>query len=138
MSVDRMKVVVVRADVLPGDTLMLEMVAGEGGNLPPFGAGDHVEIYIKDGLSRHYSLCGDPAHQGTYRLAIQKEVQSRGGSLWLHENITVGAVLEISAPRNNFHLPDHIGRAVLVGGGIGITPLLSIAHDQRAWPSRPT
>lgn len=90
--------------------------------------GAHLDIVLKPGLQRQYSLCGDQQDHGQLRFAVLREPASRGGSARMHDTIKVGDVLEVAALRNNFPLvPGHTYR--LIAGGIGITPLLTMARE---------
>jgi vanillate O-demethylase ferredoxin subunit len=99
---------------------------GVDGPLPLFTPGSHVDVHLPSGRVRQYSLCNAP--DSTYRIAVKVDPNGRGGSLEVHEALTVGTELTISEPRNNFELAE-AGRYLLVAGGIGATPLLSMAHD---------
>lgn len=68
-------------------------------------------------------------------IAVLQDPASRGGSESLHANVTSGVVLNISAPRNHFQLAS-TGPSLLMGGGIGITPMLCMA-DRLAHDGRP-
>ncbi|MEM6581134.1 MAG: fatty acid desaturase [Pseudomonadota bacterium] len=105
------------------------LAAPPGGEpLPAVTAGAHVDVLLGDGLVRQYSLCGDPAESGRYQIAVRREDQGRGGSIKVHETLQEGSALTISAPRNNFPLNPEGREYVLVAGGIGVTPLLSMAY----------
>lgn len=106
------------------------------GTLPPFDAGAHIDVHLDraDGgpaLIRPYSLCNSPREKDRYLICVHREDTGRGGSLALHREITVGRRLRVSAPRNLFPLVS-ARRYVLVAGGIGITPLLSMAETLAA------
>ena len=97
----------------------------------PFDAyepGAHIDVTAPSGITRQYSLCGNPDERGSYLFAVKKEAQSRGGSRSLHDDVQVGAELSIGAPRNLFRLTDDASEHVLIAAGIGITPLLSMAY----------
>jgi vanillate O-demethylase ferredoxin subunit len=96
--------------------------------LPAWTPGAHVDLRLPDGRVRQYSLCGDPAERGRWRIAVKREEEGRGGSRWCHESLAPGAPVLVSAPRNNFPLADTAARHVLVGGGIGVTPLAAMAR----------
>ncbi|HEY3605795.1 MAG TPA: fatty acid desaturase [Sporichthyaceae bacterium] len=102
---------------------------GVDGPLPLFTPGSHIDVHLPSGRVRQYSLCNAPG--SSYRIAVKADPNGRGGSLEVHEALTVGTELTISEPRNNFELND-AARFVLVAGGIGVTPLLSMAHDLHA------
>ena len=116
------------------DIKSFALVSVDGKPLPAFIAGSHIDVHAADGIVRQYSLCNGPAGDAAsglpdhYLIAVKKEAASRGGSLAMHERIKEGDVLQISAPRNNFELRPEAKRHVLIGGGIGITPLLSMAR----------
>jgi vanillate O-demethylase ferredoxin subunit len=88
-----------------------------------------VDLRLPDGRVRQYSLLGDPADRTRYEIAIKREDPGRGASLWAHANLAVGAIAHVSAPRNNFPLAKDARRCVLVAGGIGITPFVSMARQ---------
>lgn len=110
------------------DIRSYELVPEEGGALPPFEAGAHLEVQVPGGFSRQYSLCNDPAETHRYLIAVQRDARGRGGSQAMHERVRVGDVLTTRLPRCDFPLL-HARTYVLVAGGIGITPLLSMAHQ---------
>lgn len=105
-----------------------------GAALPPFTPGSHVDVHLGEGLVRQYSLCSACTDASCYRIAVKKEPQSRGGSRAMHERVRAGDRIAIAGPRNNFALADDAQHSILIAGGIGITPLLSMAlhlHAQR-------
>ncbi len=103
-----------------------ELVRADGGALPPFSAGSHIDVHLPGGLVRQYSLCNDPHEAGHYRIGVLRDAGSRGGSIAMHA-VQAGQVLTISEPRNHFplHTAPH---TVLLAGGIGVTPLLCMAQ----------
>jgi ferredoxin-NADP reductase len=103
----------------------------DGWQLPPFQAGAHIDVHLPNGAVRQYSLCGDPADGLRYRLAVQRETGGRGGSVLLHDTVRVGDTLLVSLPRNHFPLASSAGRHVLIGGGIGLTPIMAMAETLR-------
>lgn len=107
--------------------VLLTLGSATGEELPPFSAGAHLDLHLTEGLVRQYSLCGDPRDRHCYRLGILHSPTSRGGSTaaWA---LQVGDEVQVSAPRNLFPLADEGENLLLVGGGIGITPLLAMAH----------
>lgn len=105
-----------------------ELVPADGGVLPQFSAGAHVDVRVKDDLFRPYSLCNDPAEQHRYLIAVMKDPASRGGSRAMHEQVREGDVLTITRPKNHFELA-HDGKAsLLIAAGIGVTPILCMAE----------
>lgn len=108
------------------DIVSLELVP-VAGTLPPFTAGAHVDVHLANGIVRQYSLLNDPRESHRYVIAVQRDRASRGGSSFVHDSLHEGATLRISAPRNHFPLVEDAEHVVLVGGGIGVTPLLAMA-----------
>ncbi|MCX5465340.1 PDR/VanB family oxidoreductase [Alcaligenes parafaecalis] len=90
---------------------------------PPFEPGSHIDLYLPNGLVRNYSLCNSHTDEQRYVVAVLHDRNSRGGSCYVHEQLRVGATIEISAPRNHFALIEQAPKSVLLAGGIGITPL---------------
>jgi len=107
--------------------ISLELMAPDGSPVPPFEAGSHIDLHLGDALVRQYSLCGNPRDLSCYRLGVLLEPQSRGGSKAAHEQLRIGARARISLPRNNFRLVEGAAHSILMAGGIGITPMLSMA-----------
>jgi ferredoxin-NADP reductase len=111
------------------EEFVLEDAAGAA--LPHWTPGSHLAIRVGDGTDRQYSLCGDPADETEYRIAVQREATGRGGSIWMHDAAQAGTLLHARTPRNNFPLTDATSYH-LVAGGIGITPLISMARHLEA------
>ncbi len=100
-----------------------------GRELPEFSPGAHIDIRVADGLVRQYSLSTPGDNRTQYRIAVLREPESRGGSVAMHDNVNEGDLLLISAPRNHFELnTEQSGERLLFAGGIGITPILAMAH----------
>ena len=106
----------------------LELRPLPGQHLPAFSAGSHIELHLPGGLCRTYSMCNDPAESDRYELGVLLEPASRGGSRAVHEHLSSGDTLHISPPRNLFALAEGPGHSLLMAGGIGITPLMSMAQ----------
>ncbi|MER6290590.1 PDR/VanB family oxidoreductase [Streptomyces sviceus] len=120
-------VVVARYDATPR-IAVLDLARADGGELWEYEPGAHIDVQVGTaGLIRQYSLCGPPGIRKQYRLAVLDEPASRGGSRAMHA-LTEGDTLRIAAPRNRFGLTS-ARRHVLLAGGIGITPLLSMAQS---------
>lgn len=110
------------------DIVELELVPTSDVPLPAFEAGAHVDVHLASGLVRQYSLHNRPGERHRYCIGVLKDPASRGGSEAVHRDLQVGTVLSISNPRNNFALDADAADSILVAGGIGITPMLSMAH----------
>lgn len=111
-----------------GDVRIVELRAADGARLPAYEAGAHVDVFLPGDVVRQYSLCcSTPSHE-TWRIAVKRDPQSRGGSAWLHDVAAPGTRLQVGAPRNVFALAPGAGPYLLFAGGIGITPILSMAY----------
>lgn len=113
-------------------TFSFELARPDGDLLPPVQAGAHVDVHLPGGLVRSYSLAGDPHDRTHWLLGVLREVGGRGGSRAMHEKVRVGELLTVGAPRNAFALAREARHTVLLGGGIGITPLKAMAHELAA------
>ncbi|HEX8604890.1 MAG TPA: PDR/VanB family oxidoreductase [Pseudoduganella sp.] len=107
---------------------VLELAAADGSALPPYEPGAHLDVTLPGGITRQYSLCCAALSPLRYRIAVKREPQSRGGSAWLHDVATVGSPVDIGVPRNAFALVPAAPMHLLFAGGIGITPVLSMAY----------
>lgn len=107
--------------------LAVRLVSATGQVLPAFEAGAHIDLHLPSGLVRQYSICSAPQQRSYYSLCIRREQASRGGSRYVHECLRVGDALRIGQPRNQFALQT-AAHSILIAGGIGITPLLSMAY----------
>jgi ferredoxin-NADP reductase len=106
--------------------------AANGGSLPAFTAGAHIDLHLAPDLVRSYSLTNDPAERQRYVIAVKHELDGRGGSAFVHNRLKVGDVLSISAPRNNFALDEGDHGSIFIAGGIGVTPILSMLRRAAA------
>src|SRR5690606_3335406 len=113
------------------DDIVRNTLAGVRGRpLPKWSPGSHVDVELGE-LSRQYSLCGDPDDRSSYQIAVLKDPESRGGSRYVHEQLSVGDTLHIRGPRNHFKLNPDTQRYIFIAGGIGITPILTMADHAR-------
>ena len=126
-----LNVKIARCEPAADNVLDLELTSSDGTPLPDYAAGAHVDVFIKSGLVRQYSLTGDPGDRTKYRLGVLRDPESRGGSATIHSDFRTGADLRIGRPRNNF--PLHEARhTILIAGGIGVTPMLSMVYALEA------
>jgi vanillate O-demethylase ferredoxin subunit len=100
----------------------------DGQPLDRYEPGAHIDVTGPSGITRQYSLCGDPDQRNAHLFAVKREDASRGGSRSLHDEVTVGSELTIGAPRNLSQLAPGADEHILVAAGIGVTPLLSMAY----------
>ncbi len=120
----RLRTVTVEAEGINAYTL--ESMPGQ--SLPSFTAGAHLDLHLPEGLVRSYSLLNDPSDRDRYLIGVHYDPNSRGGSRYVHEMLREGATLTIGTPRNSFALHEDAPHSVLIAGGIGITPLLSMVQ----------
>ncbi len=100
-----------------------------GGDLPEWQAGAHLDIVVAPEFLRQYSMSGDPADRSKYQIGVLLEDEGRGGSKLLHRIFNEGRKIFISKPINHFPLDAHAPFSLLMGGGIGITPMIAMAHE---------
>ncbi|WP_328552420.1 PDR/VanB family oxidoreductase [Streptomyces sp. NBC_00358] len=123
MNVYEAELAVERRTFAADDVLALTLRHPLGTELPPWEPGAHVDVVLGPGLERQYSLCGDPADRGAWRIAVLREPEGRGGSAFVHGQLGEGARVRVRGPRNHFALVP-AERYRFVAGGIGITPIL--------------
>jgi ferredoxin-NADP reductase len=112
----------------PGSVRILDLRAETGGDLPAFEAGAHVDLIASDDMIRQYSLLNAPSERHRYVVAIALDPASRGGSRHFHDWVEEGDVLVIGSPRCHFHLVEDAPYSILIAGGIGVTPIWSMAQ----------
>ncbi len=110
-----------------------ELRAPDWSDLPPVTAGAHLAVPVRltDGslVTRQYSLATHPHRRDMYEIAVLREEAGRGGSAAIHASWQIGTRLALDHPANQFPL-HHDGRpAVLIAGGIGITPIKAMAQE---------
>jgi ferredoxin-NADP reductase len=113
-----------------------ELRSPDWSELPPVTAGAHLAVPVRlaDGseVTRQYSLASHPQRRDTYEIAVLREEAGRGGSATIHATWQIGTRLALDHPVNQFPLDDDDRHAVLIAGGIGITPIKAMAHALQA------
>ncbi len=104
----------------------------DGTPLPDWAAGAHIDVVVTPELIRQYSMSGDPADPSAYQIGVLREDQGRGGSRMMHRIFTPGRRVFISKPINHFPLAEDAAFTFLMGGGIGIIPMIAFAHRLHA------
>ena len=107
---------------------LFELRPSGGGRLPSCDAGSHVDLHLPNGLVRSYSIVGPGHEPDRYVVGVRRDAGGRGGSAFMHDALRVGSTLRIGRPRNAFPLDERAARTVLLAGGIGITPILSMVR----------
>lgn len=105
-----------------------ELIAEDEGDLPTFTAGSHIDVILGNGLIRQYSIANCSSERDHYIIGVLEDENSRGGSSYIHQQFEVGHRIEISEPRNLFPIHQNTQKALLFAGGIGVTPILSMAY----------
>jgi ferredoxin-NADP reductase len=125
--------VVTKRELLTPDVVALTFADADGGLLPSWTPGSHVDVQLPSGRRRQYSLCGRPGRRTDYRIAVRRIADGGGGSIEMHDAFDVGDSLVFEGPRNAFYLGSDEHDVLFVIGGIGVTPILSMmrATQQR-------
>ncbi|QIY65517.1 2Fe-2S iron-sulfur cluster-binding protein [Streptomyces sp. RPA4-2] len=131
MTVHEADLVVSRREVAAEGVVALTLRHPLGEDLPGWEPGAHIDVVLGPGLERQYSLCGDPADRGAWRIAVLREPHGRGGSSYVHERVDAGDRVRVRGPRNHFALAP-APRYRFVAGGIGITPILPMLAAAQA------
>ncbi|MCG3864064.1 MULTISPECIES: hybrid-cluster NAD(P)-dependent oxidoreductase [unclassified Photobacterium] len=96
--------------------------------LPTYLPGQHLPIQLEvngEYISRRYTLSSSPSRPGRYAISV-KRVNDGRISNWLHEHFQVGDTLVSESPSGDFHLGVHTDKLLLLSGGSGVTPMMSM------------
>jgi len=127
-----MRVELTKVDKMTTDVTKYEFSALNGAPLPGWTAGAHLDVLVAPEFLRQYSMSGDPSDRSHYQIGVLREDEGRGGSALLHRIFSEGRKVFISNPINHFELDETATRTFLMGGGIGITPMIAFAHRLHA------
>lgn len=141
MSVGAPRLDVTVAEVVPVNELItrFRFVRSDGAPMPAFSGGAHVVVEMDDHGTRRmnpYSLMSDPADLSGYAISVRRDDAGRGGSLFLHCHVRPGMRMQISHPVNLFPPDARARKHLLVAGGIGITPFMSMMAQLQAQGQR--
>lgn len=114
------------------DVTKYEFSTLDGSPLPAWDAGAHLDIVVAPEFLRQYSMSGDPADRSKYQIGVLREDQGKGGSKLMHRIFAKDRKIFISKPINHFPLVEEAKKTMLMGGGIGITPMIAMAHRLHA------
>lgn len=134
ITTEQIELVIESKDMAADGVAVLTLRRADRASLPAWTVGAHIDVILPNSLTRQYSLCGDPDDLGSYRIAVLRDLKSRGGSEFIHRSLQAGHTIVTKGPRNNFPLFP-APRYLFIAGGIGITPILpmlSTAERQRA------
>ncbi len=123
---------ITKVEAMTSGVTKYEFSAFDGSQLPEWTAGGHLDIVIAPEFVRQYSMSGDPADRNKYQIGVLREDEGRGGSKFLHRIFNEGRRVFISKPINHFELVEEATKTFLMGGGIGITPMIAFAHRLHA------
>jgi cytochrome P450/ferredoxin-NADP reductase len=118
-------------DTASDGVVTLELRRPDGGALPPWEPGAHIDLVLGEVPTRQYSLCGDPRDRSSFRIGVLRDPGGRGSSLYVHDRLKTGDVVRVRGPRNHFPLVA-APRYLFIAGGIGITPLLPMIAEADA------
>lgn len=110
-------------EVVARDVVAVTLEHPDGRRLADWAPGAHIDVMLSNGLTRQYSLCGDRWDAYSYRIAVRREADGRGGSSYIHDTLRPGDTVGIGGPRNNFRMVPAT-RYLFIAGGIGITPIM--------------
>ncbi len=102
-----------------------------GDALPAVTAGAHIQLPVlinNQQVMRHYSICSNPKRTDIYEVAVLKEEAGQGGSVAIHQEYRLGQKINCHLPTNHFELHQGDAPALLIAGGIGITPIKAMAQ----------
>jgi ferredoxin-NADP reductase len=118
--------VVTKRELVAPDVVALTLADMDGGLLPSWTPGGHIDVALPSGRRRQYSLCGPPGRRTDYRIAVRRIADGGGGggSIEMHDAFDVGDTLMFEGPRNAFFLGASEHEVLFVIGGIGVTPIL--------------
>ena len=138
MSAENTRVLRVQQKTWEADGITsVTLVDPTGADLPVWEPGAHIALHLPGGLIREYSLCSDPKDTSRWTVAVLRAEQSRGGSVLVHDRLSVGAEITVDSPRNAFAIDGEAREHVLVAGGVGITPIIAmqrrLAADGKRW-----
>jgi reductive dehalogenase len=123
------QVEVTKAQMMADGLTKYEFTPVDGQPLPEWQAGAHLDIVVAPEFLRQYSMSGDPADRSKFQIGVLLEEEGRGGSKLMHRIFNEGRRVFISKPINHFPLDPSATKSILMGGGIGITPMIAMAHE---------
>lgn len=132
MSTQLRNVCIAEIEPVAADIKRFRLVSADGAPLLSYSAGSHIVVVMRDAQGRMYrnpySLMGPLGNDASYEISVLRVENSRGGSRLLHE-LPVGAELQITSPVNLFPINRQARKHLLIAGGIGITPLMSMLEE---------
>lgn len=131
-----LKLVVTGIRQLTPQVRAYELQAPDRSDLPPVTAGAHVAVPVRlpggAVATRQYSLAAHPHRRDIFEIAVLRKDAGHGGSAAIHDSWQIGTRLAAGLPANQFPLHADGRHAVLIAGGIGITPVRAMAQALKA------
>ena len=127
----RLNLTVLSRRIASDGVIVLDLGLTDGGDLPEWTAGSHIDVELPNGLIRQYSLCGSPSDRARWTIGVLREPESRGGSAFVHDILREGVGVKLVGPRNHFSLQPS-RNYIFVAGGIGITPIIPMIEAAEA------
>jgi ferredoxin-NADP reductase len=124
---DELDLLLERKETVAAGVVRLTLRHPDGSSLPVWEPGAHLDLVLRDDLVRQYSLCGDPRDSSMMQVAVLREEDGRGGSRYVHDELSEGQRIRVRGPRNNFPLVE-AKRYLFIAGGIGITPIIPMVQ----------
>ena len=115
--------VLIQIRMVARDTNLYTFARPDRGPLPGAAPGAHIGVVLPNGVERQYSLIHYGPSFSEYTVGVKRDANSRGGSVFMHDQLRVGMKVKLIPPRNNFPLREDADLVVLLAGGIGITPI---------------
>lgn len=123
----RRELIVVEASEAAPLVRRLVLAAADGASLPDWTAGAHIRVALPAGGDRAYSLVDLGSRDSErWTLCVRLDEAGGGGSLHMH-GLRSGDRISVTEPLNRFPLHDGSAPALLIAGGIGVTPLTAMA-----------
>ncbi|MBL4800297.1 MAG: oxidoreductase [Emcibacter sp.] len=123
------QVEITKVESMTAEVTKYHFARTDGTDMPAFDAGAHIDVVVAPEFFRQYSLSSDPSDLSNYQIALLREEDGRGGSKLMHRIFQEGRKIFISPPHNHFPLDETAEKSYLMGGGIGITPMIAMAHS---------
>ena len=127
-----LRVEVAKVEKMTADVTKYEFRALDGAPLPVWTADAQLAIVVAPEFLRPFSMSGDPADRSKYQIGVLREDAGSVGSKLMHRIFSEGRKIFISKPINHFELDETATKTFLMGGGIGITPMIAFAHRLQA------
>ena len=119
---------ITKAEAMTAQVTKYEFSTPDGTALPKWTAGAHLDVLVAPEFLRQYSMSGNPSDTDSYQVGVLREDEGRGGSALMHRIFNEGRRVFISKPINHFELDETATKTFLMGGGIGVTPMIAFAH----------